>query len=110
VYALSSFFLEPFRAMSFPLRSDFIVSHKFGYVVDSFSLNSKMSQFLYFFLDQLSLSIVLSFSFHIYVGFLLFILLLKISLSLWLPDAWEYFNIFVLFEASFVTVYMAIFG
>ena len=39
--------------MSFPLRNAFIVSHKFGYVVASFSLNSKKSNFfLYSFLDQ----------------------------------------------------------
>ena len=43
VCALSSFFFEAFRAMSFPLRNAFIVSHKFGYVVASFSLNSKKS-------------------------------------------------------------------
>jgi hypothetical protein len=41
VYALSSFFLEAFRTMSFTLRTAFIVSHTFGYVVPSFSLNSK---------------------------------------------------------------------
>jgi hypothetical protein len=41
--ALSSFFLEVLRAMSFPLRNSFIVSYKFGYVVASFSLNSKKS-------------------------------------------------------------------
>jgi hypothetical protein len=41
VCALSSFFLEVLRAMSFPLRNAFIVSHKIGYVVASFSLNSK---------------------------------------------------------------------
>jgi hypothetical protein len=40
--------------MSFPLRNAFIVSHKFGYVVVSFSLNSKKSSnfFLYSFLEQ----------------------------------------------------------
>jgi hypothetical protein len=43
VCALSIFFLEALRAMSFPLRNAFIVSHKFGYVVASFSLNSKKS-------------------------------------------------------------------
>jgi hypothetical protein len=43
VYALSSFFLEALRAMSFPLRTTFIVSNKFGYVLASFSLNSKKS-------------------------------------------------------------------
>ena len=41
VCALSSFFLEALRAMSFPLRTAFIVSHQFGYAVASFSLNSK---------------------------------------------------------------------
>ena len=48
VYALSSFFLEALRAMSFPLRTAFIVSHKFGYVVGSFSLNSKKSLISFF--------------------------------------------------------------
>jgi hypothetical protein len=54
VCALSSFFLEALRAMSFPLRNAFIVSHKFGYIVASFSLNSKkvFNSFLYSFLDQ----------------------------------------------------------
>jgi hypothetical protein len=41
VYALSSFSLEALRAMSFPLRTAFIMSHKFGYVMVSFSLSSK---------------------------------------------------------------------
>jgi hypothetical protein len=84
VYALSSLFLAALRAMSFPLRTVFIVSHKFGYVVASFSLNSKKS-LIYFFissLTKLSLSRVL-FSFHVNVGFLLFILLLKIRLTPW---------------------------
>ena len=43
VCALSSFFLEALRAMSFPIRNAFIVSHKFGYILASFSLNSKKS-------------------------------------------------------------------
>ena len=33
VKPLSRFFLEALRAMSLPLRTAFIVSHKFGYVV-----------------------------------------------------------------------------
>jgi hypothetical protein len=54
VYTLTSFFLEALRAMSFPLRTAFIVSHKLGYVVPSFSLKAKKSliSFFYFFLDQ----------------------------------------------------------
>jgi hypothetical protein len=43
VYALSSFFLEAFKAMSFLLSTAFFGSHSFGYVVASFSLNSKKS-------------------------------------------------------------------
>jgi hypothetical protein len=48
VYAHSSFFFEALRAMSFPLRTAFIVSYKFGYVVASFSLNSKKSLISFF--------------------------------------------------------------
>jgi hypothetical protein len=60
------------------------VSHKFGYVVASISINSKKSLISFFIssLTKLSLNTVL-FSFHVYVGFLLFMLLLKISLSPW---------------------------
>jgi hypothetical protein len=60
------------------------VSHKFGYVVASFSLNSKKSLICFFIssLTKESLSRVL-FSFHENVCFLLFMQLLKISLSRW---------------------------
>jgi hypothetical protein len=70
------------HSMSFPLRTAFIVSHKFSCVVASFSLNFKKSliSFLMSALTKLSLSRVL-FSFYVYVGSLLFMLLLKISLS-----------------------------
>jgi hypothetical protein len=72
VYAYSTFFLEPLIAMSFPLRTALIVSHKFGYVVASFSLNSKKS-LIYFFISSLTeLSLWRLFNFHVYVGFLLF--------------------------------------
>ena len=42
-YVLSSFFLLALRTVSFPLSTAFILSHKFGDTVPSFSLNSKMS-------------------------------------------------------------------
>ena len=60
MYALSSFFLEALRAMCFPLRTAFLVSHKFGYVVASFSLNSKKSLISFFIssLTKESLSVV----------------------------------------------------
>jgi hypothetical protein len=48
VYALSTFFLEALRAMSFPLRTSFIVFHKFRCVVASFLLNSKKSLISFF--------------------------------------------------------------
>ena len=87
VDALSSSFLEALRAMSLHHRTAFIVSHKFGYVVASLSLNSKNSLISFFIssMTKLSLSRVL-FSFHVNVGFLLFMLFLKICLSLWCSD------------------------
>jgi hypothetical protein len=67
VCSLFSFFLETFRAMSFPLTISFLVSYKFWKDVSSFSL------ILFFIssLTKLSLSRAL-FSFHMYVCFLLF--------------------------------------
>jgi hypothetical protein len=63
------------------------VSHKFGYVVASFSLNCKKSLNSFFIpsLTKGSLRRVL-FSFYVNVGILLFMLLLKISLSPWRSD------------------------
>ena len=52
-YTLSSFFLEALTGMCFPLKTAFIVSHKFGYDVTIFSLKfRKPFFFLYFFPDQ----------------------------------------------------------
>ena len=55
-----NFFKEAFKAMSFPLSTAFIVSHKFLYDVSSFSLNSNkiFNFFFYFFPDQVGQSIV----------------------------------------------------
>jgi hypothetical protein len=55
LYALSRFFLEALRAMSFPLWTAFIVSHKFGYV--SFSLNSNKSLISFFISSLIKLSL-----------------------------------------------------
>jgi hypothetical protein len=87
VCALSSFFLEALRALSFPLRNAFIMSHRFGYVVASFSLNSKKPLISFFIssLTKVSLRRML-FSFYVNVGFPLFMLLLKISLNPWWSD------------------------
>jgi hypothetical protein len=43
MYAFSSFFLEALRAIDFLHSTAFLVSPTFGYVVASFSLNSKTS-------------------------------------------------------------------
>jgi hypothetical protein len=85
VYASSSFFLEALRDMTFPLRIVFIASHKFEYVVPSFSLNSRKSLISFFISSLTKVSLSRAFiSFHLYVGFLvLLLLLLKISLSPW---------------------------
>ena len=69
VYALSSFFLKALRAMSFPLRNAFIVSHKFGYVVASFSLNSKKSLISFCIPSLTRVSRRVLFSFHLNDGF-----------------------------------------
>ena len=76
ICALYSFFLEAPRVMSIPLRTAFIVSQKFGYVVASFSFNSKKSS-ISFYISSLSR---VFFSFHVNIGFLLLLLLLKITL------------------------------
>jgi len=85
-YTLFCFFLQALRALTFPLSTAFIVSHKFGYVVPSFSLCSKKSLISFFIssFTKLSLSRVL-FNFHVYVG-VLPLLLLKTSFRPW----WSY--------------------
>ena len=51
-------FMKSLNTMNFPLSTAFIVSHKFGYVVHWFSLNSRkpLIYFFIFSLTQLSLS------------------------------------------------------
>jgi hypothetical protein len=68
--------------MSFLLSTALTVSHKYEYVVPSFSLNSRKSliSFCIPSLTQWSLSIEF-FRFHEIVGFLLFLLLLKSSFN-----------------------------
>ena len=89
VYALSSFFVQPLRAISFPLSTAFIMSHKFGYGVPSFSLNSKKSlisfnYFCYYWRTALIRDVLLR-----YMGFSIFLykkylLRLVLWLILWL--------------------------
>ena len=43
VWDLSNVLMKALSAMNFPFSTAFIVSHKFGYVVPSFSLKSKKS-------------------------------------------------------------------
>jgi hypothetical protein len=83
MYALSKFFLAALRTMSFPLQTAFIVSHKFGYVLASFSLMFEKFLISSFISSLTKLLSRVLFSFHVYVGFLSLMLLLKISLSPW---------------------------
>jgi len=71
IYALSCFFLQALRAMSFPLSTAFIVFYKFVCIVPSFSFNSKKSSISFFIssLTRFSLSRAL---FNIYMGILSF--------------------------------------
>jgi hypothetical protein len=76
--------LEACRAMSFPLRTAFIVSQKFGYIVPSFSLNSTV------------FNLFIPWSNYHWVGHCLasmyiwafwgFLLLLKTNLGSWISD------------------------
>ena len=98
--------------MCFLLRTAFIVRHECGYVVASFSLNSKKFLISFFIssLTKLSLSRVL-FSFHVYVYFQLFLLVFKTSLVHGdLIGCMGLFHSFVSVEACFVTYYMVSFG
>ena len=73
--------------MNFSLSTAFIMSHKFGYVMPSFLLNSIKSliSFIISPLTERSLSREF-FSFHEYVDFLLFMLLLKSKFNPWWSD------------------------
>jgi len=86
IYALSCFFLQALRAMSFRFSTAFTGSPKFGYVVSSFSLNSEKYLISFFIssLTTLSLSRAL-FIFHVNVH-ILSLLLLKTSFSRWWSD------------------------
>jgi len=111
IYTLSCFFLQALRAVSFPLSTAFIVSHNFGYVVPSFSLNSKKSliSFFIFSLTWLSLSRAL-FNFHVHVG-ILPLMLLKTSFRPWWSDSTHgIISLSVPVEACFLTNYMVSFG
>jgi hypothetical protein len=83
MYALSNLFnetLRVLRVLRFPLSTSFTVSHRFEYLVTSFSLHSKKP--LISSLIQLLLSRKL-FSYHVYVDFLGFFLLLLLKTRPW---------------------------
>lgn len=75
--------MEAFSAMTFPLSTAFTVSHKFGCVVNSFSLNSRIISFFISALTQSSSYSQELFSFHEFGGFLL----LNPSFTLWWSDS-----------------------
>jgi hypothetical protein len=45
---ISHFFMKVLGAMNLPFRTAFIVSHKFGYAMSSFTLNSRKSLISFF--------------------------------------------------------------
>ena len=74
-------------AMNISRSIAFIVSHKFGYIVHSFSLNSReslISSFISALTQQFFTTELLSF--HEFVSFLMFLFLLKSSFNLWWSD------------------------
>ena len=111
---LFSFFTRALNAMKFPVRTAFTVSHKFGYEVSIFSLNSRKPLISFFIssLTKLSLSREL-FSFHVYVVFLwllLFVIEDQPYAMVILLDTWDYFGLLVLGEVCSVTNYIVSFG
>ena len=106
MWAFSIFFIWAPSAMNFLLSTAFIVSHRFGYVVSSFSLNSRKTliSFLIFSLTQGWLSSWL-FTFHKFVGFLGVVLLLNSNFIPWWSDKTQvvYSNFFVSVDVCFVT-------
>ena len=71
MWAFSLFFMWALSAMYFPLSTAFIVSHRFGYVMSLFLLNSRKT-LIFFFISYLTRGWYSSwvFSFHEFVGFL----------------------------------------
>ena len=99
--------------MSFPLTNAFIVSHKFGYVVASFSLNSKkiFNFLLYSYLDQCIIEqSVVQFPHECWLSIIYVVIEDQPQSMVICQDAKDNFNIFVYVEACIVTHYMVYFG
>ena len=109
MWDFSSFFMEAFSAMNLPLNTAFIVSHKFGSVVWSFSLNFRKS-LISTFISSLTYWWFrwALFNFHVFVGFLELVLLLTSSFIPWWSDKvhWVIPTFFVFVEVCFVTKYV----
>lgn len=69
--------------MIFLFSTGFVVSRKFGYVMSSFSLNSRKYLFIYLFIFLIFALTQRLFSFHEFAGFLL---LLKSTFTPWWSD------------------------
>jgi hypothetical protein len=77
VWELSNFYMEALNAMNFPLGTAFIMFHKFGYIMPSFSLISRKPLISFFSLYWPRDHWVELFSFYECIVFLVFLLLLK---------------------------------
>jgi hypothetical protein len=84
VWGLSNFCMETRIAVKFPFFTAFIVSHKFGYVVSWFSLNSIKSLISLFISSPIQRSFSRElFHFHECVRFLVFLFLMMSRFNLW---------------------------
>ena len=84
-WEFSNFFMKALSTVYFPLSSSFIVSHKFGDAMQSFSLNLGIFNFFLYFCLDLVVIPWRDVQFPLVIGFLLF-LLLKSSFNPWWSD------------------------
>lgn len=98
VWEHSDFFRKALSVINFSLSTAFVVSHKFGYIVPTFSLNYRKPLISLFIssLTQWSLNIEL-FSYHGFVGFLLFQFLLMSRFNAWRSDNMQRFILIFLY-------------
>lgn len=54
IYDISDYLMQTLRSICFPHRTSFIVSHRFGSTMISFSFNSRIFLFLLYFFDAYS--------------------------------------------------------
>lgn len=61
IYDISDYLMQTLRSTCFPHRTSFIVSHRFGSTMISFSFNSRIFLFLLYFFDAIFSSLLFNF-------------------------------------------------